>query len=366
MLSPSLRSILKEVSRSFYLSVRVLPPAVQEQVAVGYLLARAADTLADTPILPAAERRRLLSLLRQAAAGAQTAQQQLLAAFSAASVLGQLGNEGEARLLQRLGDCFGLLGQQERHDQALLQRVLDQLTYGMERDLERFPCSDAQVPASQVVGLQGRADLDDYAYFAAGCVGEFWTDLMASHVPDLAHLAAPELRRRGVALGKALQLVNVIRDVRADLQIGRCYWPDDMLHAHGLSARRLAEIAAATAAPPLRAAEASTLRALTHALCDLSLSLCREAWPYVQAIPVTQVRLRLACLWPLLLAVDTLGALRAAGSPLLGSGPPIKIARQRVYALLLESAGAAVRDRLWGGGRIDRLFFQHADRLEGA
>jgi len=364
VLSKSLRSILKGVSRSFYLSVRVLPAAVQEQVAVGYLLARAADTLADTPILPAAARRQLLSLLRRAAAGEDSALAQLLSALAAAQTEKPLSSGSEAMLLQRLADCFALLQQQQPGDRLLLRRVLDQLTCGMERDLERFPCLDGAVPASQVVGLSSRDDLLEYAYFAAGCVGEFWTDLMAAHVPALAHLAEPALRRRGVALGQALQLVNVIRDVRADLQIGRCYWSADLLQPHGLSACRLAELAGMPH-QPASASELSALNTVTRELCDFTLGLCQEAWPYVQAIPKTEIRLRLACIWPLLLAIDTLQALRTAGSPLAVSGPPIKIARRQVYGLLWESTGAAMRDRFSDGHRIDHVFLQHANRMAG-
>lgn len=363
MLSNSLRSILKSVSRSFYLSVRVLPAAVQQQVAVGYLLARAADTLADTPLLAAADRRQLLSLLRRSAAGSQDAQREFLSTLEAAQRRQPLSpDRSEAMLLQRIADCLALLQQQQPTDRMLLQRVLDQLTSGMERDLERFPPADGVVPANQVVALATRADLDDYAYFAAGCVGEFWTDLMAAHLPALSQLAEPSLRQRGIALGKALQLVNVIRDVRADLRIGRCYWPDELLRPHGLSAARLAEIAAPESSPPtISVAESAAVEAVTAELCGWSLALCQEAWPYVQAIPPTQIRLRLACIWPLLLAVDTLRALRAAGSPLLRSGPPIKISRQQVYGLLWESTGAAVRDRVLDKGRINRVFSEHAE-----
>lgn len=362
MLSPDLRSILKGVSRSFYLSVRVLPSTVQEQVAVGYLLARAADSLADTAILPAAERRRLLGLLRLAATGERAAHSQFLSALAAAQARTPLtGDANEGLLLQRLGDCLALLGDQPAADRALLQRVLDQLTSGMERDLERFPPADGPVPPGEVVGLADRSQLDEYTYSAAGCVGEFWTDLMALHLPALSHLAGPDLRRRGISLGNALQLVNVIRDVRADLQIGRCYWPEDLLRRHQLSPARLAEIAAlGPGSPSVATAEATALQAATAELCDWSLDLCRAAWPYVQAIPAAHIRVRLACIWPLLLAVDTLRALRAAGSPLLCWGPPIKISRQQVYGLLWESTGAAVRDRFLGGGRIDRVFSLHA------
>ena len=49
-------ALLKGVSRSFYLSVRFLPRRIRMAIALGYLLARASDTIADTNQLPPAER----------------------------------------------------------------------------------------------------------------------------------------------------------------------------------------------------------------------------------------------------------------------------------------------------------------------
>src|SRR5258708_37115404 len=49
-------TLLKGVSRSFYISVRFLPRRIRMAVALGYLLARASDTIADTNRLPPAER----------------------------------------------------------------------------------------------------------------------------------------------------------------------------------------------------------------------------------------------------------------------------------------------------------------------
>ena len=42
------RGVLKGVSRSFYLSLRLLPGAMQEPAGIAYLLARVADTIADS------------------------------------------------------------------------------------------------------------------------------------------------------------------------------------------------------------------------------------------------------------------------------------------------------------------------------
>ena len=48
--------LLRGVSRSFYISVRFLPRRIRMAIALGYLLARASDTIADTNQLPPAQR----------------------------------------------------------------------------------------------------------------------------------------------------------------------------------------------------------------------------------------------------------------------------------------------------------------------
>ncbi len=358
MLSSRLVALLQRVSRSFYLSIRVLPAAVQAQVALGYLLARAADTVADTPLLPAAVRAEVLAELRLAVSGKSPGPllQRLRELESAARALPTSATAAaEQELLTVLGECLILLRQLAPDDQRLIERVLDQLAHGMTVDLQRFPAAAAAVSPTQVVALQTLAELDEYTYFAAGCVGEFWTDLMAQHVAGLAPLGAPELRGRGVDLGKTLQLVNVIRDVAADLRAGRCYWPTALLSAHGLSPVMLAELAATQAAPP-SVEQARALRRVTAELLSLTVSKAESAWPYVQAIPQDAIRLRLACVWPLLLALATLGALRRVGSPLLCPTTSVKVTRAEVYALVARSSLAALLDSRDRGARLDRLF----------
>lgn len=376
MLPRRLIALLKRVSRSFYLSVRVLPKGVQAQIALGYLLARAADTIADTALIEPAERARLLRGLREAlVAGSAEARASFLLHLDreAEAAFGRARGEtarAEHTLLGEVGECLVLLDEQGAEDRRLIERVLDQLIHGMVTDLARFPASTGAVAPDQVVALASLRDLDEYTYFAAGCVGEFWTDLMAAHLPDLARLAQADLMRRGVDLGKALQLVNVVRDVAADLHNGRCYWPAELLDAHGLTPTRLAQVAATASTQAYGAGdlpslhEARAVRAVTEALHALAIEKCVSAWPYVRAIPASQIRLRLACIWPLFLALDTLALLARVGSPLFCPGTPVKVRRADVYALTLRSTLAAIADRSTArAGRLDRLF---AQRLEEA
>jgi len=57
------RTILRSVSRSFYLSIRFLPQQLREPIALAYLLARTTDTVADTTRIPGAVRMEALKML---------------------------------------------------------------------------------------------------------------------------------------------------------------------------------------------------------------------------------------------------------------------------------------------------------------
>ena len=65
MIDPELWLLLKGVSRSFYLSIRFLPSRIRPAIALGYLLARASDTIADANSLAAGDRLKILNQLRE-------------------------------------------------------------------------------------------------------------------------------------------------------------------------------------------------------------------------------------------------------------------------------------------------------------
>ena len=65
--------LLKATARSFYLTLRVLPARVRPQIGLAYLLARTTDTVADTEIVPLAQRLAALQNLRERILGQSTA-----------------------------------------------------------------------------------------------------------------------------------------------------------------------------------------------------------------------------------------------------------------------------------------------------
>jgi len=61
--------LLKPVSRSFYISIRLLPRALREPVALAYLLARTSDTIADSSTVAVEKRIELLDRFAAGIAG---------------------------------------------------------------------------------------------------------------------------------------------------------------------------------------------------------------------------------------------------------------------------------------------------------
>lgn len=326
----SLDDLLKRVSRSFYLSLAILPRAMREQVKAAYLVARAADTIADTRLLPAARRLQLLDALKAAIPadadrhGIEHEVDALLPLFGDRAV----GSDGERELLQRIGEVLQRLVGFQDADRLRAEKVLATLITGMERDLQRFPNAQPGEPAPVPVALDELSDLDEHTYYAAGCVGEYWTLMCAAHVPGLERLARPDFVARGVRLGKALQFVNVLRDVPADLAEGRCYLPASLLDEVHVRPSDLGDLA-----DPVRRRKVAPV---IEALRQRALGHVDAAFPYVLAIPASQPRLRLAALWPLWIGLGTLEKIRDAADP-LDPSTKIKISRNEVYALMAES-----------------------------
>ncbi len=314
----SLRRILAQVSRSFALSLRVLHPSLREPMSLAYLLARAADTIADTRIVARPARLRALDLLRQ---------ELDLAAPSrfteiAQGLTGPQRTLAERDLLLALPACFAAYRELAADDRARVRVLLLTLTEGMQADLRTFPGEDE----GALVALESRRDLDRYTYFAAGCVGEFWTDMVMAHRSACGTWQPETMRRLGMRFGQALQMTNVLRDLAQDLRIGRCYLPREELAAVGLTPPDLLDSAAT-----LR------LRPLLDDLLRTTMAYYEDAWAYTRAVPRREGRLRLACAWPLLIGLETLEAIGRAGN-LLDPTVTVKIPRSAVYRILLRSS----------------------------
>lgn len=315
LLTRDQQQLLRGVSRSFYLTIRLLPPALQGPIALGYLLARATDTVADTTALPGTERLALLTGLTQAIqspTGSLQALQTPLIQFARHQT-----DPHERRLMQALPDCLPLLHALSAADQASVRWVIGHITRGQVLDVERF----GQGPAA----LATEFELDEYTWLVAGCVGEFWTELCARHLPGFATQSADAMRLAGRAYGMGLQRLNILRDAGADLTAGRCYLPEARLAPLGLSPECLMQAA--------RTGDATTLQRLTPLWDDYlqqTHTHLSEGLHYSQCL--SSRRLRLACALPALIGARTVALLRQTGPQSLTQR--VKMPRREMRALL--------------------------------
>lgn len=323
-----LDELLRQVSRSFYLSLRILPATLREPIGLAYLLARAADTVADTRVVPRAERMHHLDVLRAACAGASADVTTLARACAA-----HQSSAAERQLLERVGEALQQLRALPEADAVAVRTVVDTLTSGMVFDLGRFPGESA----ADLAALDTLEELDRYTYLVAGCVGPFWTSLHVAHRPRLAGWNVAEMSAQGIRFGKALQMTNVLRDVAADLRAGRCYLPARELTPLGLRPHDLIDPALTPRARPL-----------VRRLIALTLEHYDAAWRYTLAIPRAEWRMRLACVWPLWIGLGTLALLARHPDP-LAAAAPVKVSRATVRGMIVRSLAS-----VWSNAALRR------------
>lgn len=209
-------NMLKGVSRSFYLSLRLLPSPMRRAAGLGYLLARTSDTLADTAAVEVEVRLLCLDWFRRALTAEESPPRWPI------PLLNGVADPRERRLLESTAELIDRLHALPAEEAELVREVTGVILGGQQLDLERFGAADAGHP----VALPDAAALEDYTWRVAGCVGAFWTRLGFLTLGDaFSNLQPGTLEDLGIRYGKGLQLVNVLRDLPADLADGRCYLP---------------------------------------------------------------------------------------------------------------------------------------------
>ena len=267
---------------------------------LGYLLARTSDTLADSAQASVDLRLQCLESFNCAVAGNAEAPRW------PGAILQTIPDPRERILLESSAEVFRGLQALPAAEAQLVREVLEIIVSGQSLDLLRFATASPQAP----VALRDDSELDDYAWRVAGCVGAFWTQLGFLTLGDRYSTATPQdLLAQGIAYGKGLQLVNILRDLAADLAMGRCYLP---------------------------VADPQNREALVA--CDARWLLRTDAWlaqGESYAATLATRRLRAATRLPALIARATLEPL--SGASWQGLQTPTKVPRSMVYRLLLRA-----------------------------
>jgi phytoene synthase len=250
------RAVAKREAKNFYYAFRVLPKPKSDAMCAVYAFMRKADDISD-------DESKTLGLRREE-----------MAAWLGEWRAARGGSATDDAVFVALGDA------QSRF--KISDELLEDLVRGTTMDLE--PGSDA--PGSSVAlrdGLQGYrtfADLYRYCYLVASVVG-----LVCIRIFGYSDPAAETLAER---TGVAFQLTNILRDVKEDVERGRVYIPQDMLHEFGMTNE---DVLALATGRELKANERAMITGLSV-----------QAWEYYEAaqqlIPMLDADSR-AAMWVL-------------------------------------------------------------------
>jgi len=303
------RDTLPRVSRTFALSVRVLPGELGRAVLAAYLLCRIADTIEDAPHLDAhvkaATLDRFLHCFDDPASATALADDLALWPGDAAHVELSGGSDRVFALFRSLPVPT------QRH----VHRWVAEMGRGMRKFVLLYPNG---------IRIQTLEEYKEYCYYVAGTVGYMLTDLWHEHSHAVSESVYRKLREKSRQFGEALQTVNILKDVATDAEHeNSIYIPENALRAHGSGHATILSLAHSD----------GNHAALTD-LVRLAWADLEDAVRYLLMVPRRAWSIRTFCVWPLLFAFATLRDLTQTRA-MLQHGGVVKITRAEVKSLLL-------------------------------
>jgi farnesyl-diphosphate farnesyltransferase len=300
------REILPAVSRTFALSIRLLPGELGDAVCTAYLLCRAADTVEDDPRASAADKAALLDALLECLDSAAAAD------CFPSRARAVSGDPAHLRLVRNADLVFVAYRGLRDGPRERIRHWVREMIAGMRKFVLAYPNG---------IRLQTLAEYEEYCYYVAGTVGYMLTDLWRAYSATIDPARYEVLRGKSAAFGRALQTVNILKDVATDaVRENSIYVPQDVLAAHGSAHEALV---AGDAAPENRAA--------LRVLVDLAWRDLDEATAYLLALPRRAIPIRLFCALPLLFAYATLRELTRDGER--PARAVVKISRREVKSI---------------------------------
>ena len=208
------KAILSSVSRTFALTIPLLPSAIEKVVGNTYLLCRIVDTIEDAAdLLP--ETKQHLSLLFLDA----VLEKSLVASFvePCLKALSDYGNQDELDLIAHTPTVLRILHTCSKEDQEAVSRCVSIMSEGMSRFHGK----------QTVAGLKDLNEFERYCYVVAGVVGELLTTIFRNHSPRFAKNIQGQ-EALAIAFGQALQMTNILKDSPEDRARGVSWMPADM------------------------------------------------------------------------------------------------------------------------------------------
>ncbi len=301
--------ILPDVSRTFAISIRLLPGTLGTAVHTAYLLCRIADTVEDDNSTPPERRAELLEQFVRTLDDPRAAE-----AFPAIAA-GLQGDATHLQLVQHTDLVLVLFRTLPPRTRDCVAHWVCEMAVGMAKFVRTYPDG---------IRIQTLAEYKEYCYYVAGTVGCMLTELWHEHASAVGQREFDRLWVKCQAFGEALQTVNILKDIAWDAEHENAiYIPATELAAHGSSHATL------LSPEHIEHNHKAVVRFIDLARNDLD-----EALEYTLTIPWRAFRIRAFCVLPLLFAYATLRDLSRSRA-MLTVGGQVKISRREVKALMI-------------------------------
>ena len=211
------KAILGSVSRTFALTIPLLPPIIEKVVGNTYLLCRIVDTIEDAADLSVQAKQSLSGLFLDAVLEKAPVE---VFVKSCLSALQNYSNQDELDLISHTPTVLRILHTFSKDDQQAISRCVSIMSEGMSF----FHGKQNQA------GLQDLAEFEKYCYVVAGVVGELLTTIFSNHSPSFKDQMAGH-DNLAVAFGQALQMTNILKDSPEDKARGVSWKPINVSQA---------------------------------------------------------------------------------------------------------------------------------------
>jgi len=213
----SLEDLLEKTSRTFALSIPVLPEPTRREVMIAYLLFRIADTFEDESHWTPEDRIAALADFKDLLRHDDRPRAETLArSWVERHVASHAGYRELMAETPFVLDAFF----------ALSPGAIAPIREHVGRSADGMASIVARTRDGSLT-LHSVGELQDYCYLVAGIVGEMLSELFLLDRPALSGIAA-FLRERAATFGEALQLVNILKDSADDAEEGRRYLPEEV------------------------------------------------------------------------------------------------------------------------------------------
>lgn len=302
---------LPRVSRTFALNISVLNGDIHRSILTAYLFCRIIDTVEDAGKLDPRVKVKLLLEFSRLIQDSAYRVKKLSAWIEECEVVD--GAPNDLDLLLQTSRVFNVFDTLPESHRAQIIPSVSEMARGMAYFQKKFD-------GGHLTLLEDENELEEYCYYVAGAVGEMLCNLFFVELPSLSEKARETMKHTAVSFGLGLQMTNISKDVIVDRSRGWSYVPKSFITQNGLTVDEF------------NTGSARNLVIMEQLLRKTTGHL-QDALRFTLAIPRREFALRLFCIWPLWMAMETVAVLHN-NQALLTSNDPVKISRRTVKRIL--------------------------------